>query len=160
MAPPILKIIELLTDKKASLFAYLSEQNFNERPIFISLKKFPEKQFELIEMLDEYFTQRNFLYEVYVQTDLVNYPSSLNLVKSIEEVPRFFKHKAKQLNLKENAVFNKIKLKQEQLKNINQNDVLPILKDYAFRHKEIKSKNDFLNYTKNIIQSIRNKDVT
>jgi hypothetical protein len=157
MAPPILKIIELLTDKRDSLFSYLNEQNFDERPVFISLKKFPEKELELVELLEEYFSNKNYLYNVYVQTKFLNLPSVLNLVRGIEEVPKFYKHKTKQLNMKENAVFNKIKLKQDQLKSINKREVLPILKAYANDHKMIKSKNDFLEYVKDVINSIRNK---
>lgn len=157
MAAPILKIIELLTDKKANLYSYLNEQNFNERPVFISLKKFPEKELELLELLEEYFENKDFLYEVYVQTQLLNIPTKLNLVRGIEEVPKFYKHKTKQLNMKENAVFNKIKLKQEQLRSINKQEVKPVLKDYAKHHKEIKSKNDFLLYVKEVVNRIRNK---
>lgn len=157
MTPPILKIIELLTDKRDSLFSYLNEQNFDERPVFISLKKFPEKELELVELLEEYFSNKNYLYNVYVQTKFLNLPSVLNLVRGIEEVPKFYKHKTKQLNMKENAVFNKIKLKQDQLKSINKREVLPVLKAYANDHKMIKSKNDFLIYVKDVINSIRNK---
>lgn len=157
MAPPILKIIELLTDKRDSLFSYLNEQNFDERPVFISLKKFPEKELELVELLEEYFSNKNYLYNVYVQTQFLNLPSVLNLVRGIEEVPKFYKYKTKQLNMKENAVFNKIKLKQDQLRSINKNEVLPVLKAYANDHKTIKSKNDFLVYVKDVINSIRNK---
>lgn len=157
MTPPILKVIELLTDKRDSLFSYLNELNFDERPIFISLKKFPEKELELVELLEEYFSNKNYLYNVYVQTQFLNLPSVLNLVRGIEEVPKFYKHKTKQLNMKENAVFNKIKLKQDQLKNINKSEVLPVLKAYANDHKKIKSKSDFLVYVKDVVNSIRNK---
>lgn len=157
MAPPILKILELLTDKKDNLFTFLDGQNFNERPVLISLNKFTQSQEALLELLDEYFSLKETLYPVYIQTHVLDFPTHLNIVQSSNEVPKFFKQKTKQLNIKENLVFNKIKLKQDQLRNFNKKEVIPIIESYSENHRAIKEKSDYLLYLKSIVKEIRSK---
>lgn len=160
MAPPIIKQIELLSDKKENIFQFLSEHNFNERPTVISLLKFKDTQEQLISILEEFFEEKSFIYPAYILTTMIEYPTTLNMVESLNQVPKFYRQKSKQLNIKENLVFNKIKLKQEQLKSINQEEIGPILREYSKEHKIINDKELFNNYMKKIIHAIRTKHDT
>tara|TARA_B100001971_G_scaffold61895_1_gene56871 strand:+ start:71050 stop:71532 length:483 start_codon:yes stop_codon:yes gene_type:complete len=157
MAPPIIKQIELLSDKKENIYNFLNEQDFDERPCVISLMKFPEKQEQLIEVIGEILRDKSFLYPIYIYTTLIDYPTQLNLVDNLNQVPKYYKQKTKQLNIKENLVYNKIKLKQDQLRSINRAEVDPIIKEFALEHKMIKEKEDFNIYLKKIISGIRKK---
>lgn len=157
MVPPIVKTIELLSDKQLNIVQLLNDQCFNERPHLISLQKFPEKQVELIQILDDYFIDKSIIYPIYILTSVVDYPTQLSLVEDVSEVPKYYKQKNKQLNIKENLVFNKIKLKQNQLKNINQNEIRPIVDRYAYDHKIVFEHECFNNFMLEIIKGIRKK---
>ena len=158
MAPPIIKQIELLSNMKTNVHHFLNEQDFNERPTVISLMKFPDEQEPLLEMIEEYFENKFFIYPVYILSSMPEFPTQLNVIDNLNQVPKFYKQKSKQLNIKENLIYNKIKLKQEQLKSINQSETTPTIKNYAFEHKIISEKESFNKYLKDIIHKIRNRD--
>lgn len=158
MAPPIVKQIELLSETLANIIQFLDEQSFNERPHVISLQKFPEKQIELVQVLDDYFIDKSFIYPVYILSQVTDYPTRLTLIQELSEVPRYYKQKSKQLNIKENLVFSKIKLKQNQLTNINMLEIKPILDQYAYDHKIIYEKECFNEFLTDVIRGIRNKN--
>lgn len=156
MATPILKNIELLTGDSSSIQKQLKEYSFNENPYIIDILSL-ENQESIIHELEKHFESQNIIYPIYIITSKVDTISSLSLVAHSNQVPTFYKKKSKSLNMKENIIYNKIKLKQKQLSNIDRDSVKNDINSYAFQHKNIFLKESYNEYLKSILKKTRDK---
>lgn len=139
MAIPSYKKIHLKSETITEVKNQLSVLNFSQSPHIIIIEHL-ENQKLAIENLEFFLkgTRINFdVYPLYILTNLSDTPSKLNLIKELNQAPKFYYQKVKLLNVKENKLLTKIELKQRNLNALRYSDYKMHLKSYAEDHKKL-----------------------
>ena len=125
------------------------------------LSKLVENHAQGVFHIESYFNEHKintYSYPVVVIADLPNYHGSLNIVSGEEKIPRFFQHKSKQLNAKENAKFNLLKIRQTHLNNLQKIEFEPVLQEYARTHRVIFEKYRENKFYEDLLKTLETQD--
>lgn len=139
MPIPSYKQIHIKNEVREVIFEQLKLHHFGQVPFVLSITHL-KNQIEALINIEDFIEEKeisNYPYPIYIISDINNYTGPLNLFKTFEECPRFFKQKIKQLNLKENKILQKIYLKQKNIQNMRTVDYQPHLEEYGNSHKKI-----------------------
>lgn len=140
MPIPSYKQIHIKSSERNIIFEQLDSHCFGQVPYLICIDHMSEQE-SILKSLEFYFDQKEtnvYPYPVYIISNIENYKGELLIINSLDNSPQFFKQKIKQLNVKENKILQKIKLKQNSLQNIKRQDYNPFINNYAKIHKELK----------------------
>lgn len=139
MPIPSYKQVHIKSEKKEMIFDQLSIHQFGQVPYILSIDHLTAQDLAIVA-IEEYFELNkvsNYPYPIYIVSTVKNYLGPLQIKNAIEDCPKFYKQKIKQLNNKENKILQKIYLKQKNLQNIRLEDYLPFLNEYAKSHKRL-----------------------
>ena len=115
MAIPSFKQVNINFPTKEKIFEQLSLHQFGQLPYIFTISHL-EDEVQALSFIEEYLQENdisNYPYPIYIISTLKLYKGPFTLFEKIEELPRFFKQKIKQLNTKENKILQKIYLKQQ-----------------------------------------------
>jgi hypothetical protein len=100
-----------------------------------------DQQREIIGLIENFFVSANisylFPYPVYILTEHESSISSLPLVRSMRELPKFYQQREGKLNVKENHVAEKNRLIQQEIKNYDAAETQKQCTSFADIHREI-----------------------
>jgi hypothetical protein len=142
MSFPIYKIIKI----QDSYFDHLQSiilQNTNQtQPIvFDALLLDIDQQREFVGLVENFYVTNEisfkFPYPIYIITLNENSISRISLIKSIKNLPVFFKDRELKLNVKESNALAKNNMLQIEIKNVDENTRESCLKTYSQFHKEV-----------------------
>lgn len=139
MPIPSYKQIHIKSEERSKIFDQLNFHQFGQVPYIFSISHLGNELVALknIEDFLEENQLSNYPYPIYIVSSIQNYRGSLELFSTIEECPKFYKQKIKQLNVKENKILQKIYLKQKNLQNIRAVEFTPYLNEYGRAHKKL-----------------------
>lgn len=142
MALPIYKKILIKSSTSRQIHSQLDQIDFGENPFIFHFPNSINNQLACIEHIEDYLAEHEintFSYPIFVVTevDIEDYTGSLRIIKESKEAPKFYRHKSKQLSVKENQKLDVIKLKQQRLNGLRPNEFMPILKEYGTSAKVI-----------------------
>lgn len=158
---PTFKTITMNSHEKRMIYAQLEQYEFGFSPYIFIIHHFVKKQSEALNNIEDYLTEnqvKTYPYPIYVVGKVPDYIGPLLLVSDTKFIPTFFKQKERQLNSKEEQIFNKLSLKQQNLNNIQELDYKPILDEYARTHKIISLLNSEKNYLQQLTSQIKETD--
>jgi hypothetical protein len=139
MAIPSYKQISINNSTEDSIISDLEPHSFDQLPYVINISHLSD-QFEAVAIIEDFLIERkvtNYPYPVYIISNLKNYHGPFSIFESLNDCPRFYKQKIKQLNVRENKIMQKIYLKQKNLLNMQGHNYEEDLKDYSISHREI-----------------------
>ena len=100
-----------------------------------------DQQREIIGLIENSFLSSNisfhFPYPIYLLTEHEPSISSLPLIRSMRELPKFYQQREGKLNVKENHLLGKNKLLQQEIKNYDAAVTQEQSHAYAMVHREI-----------------------
>lgn len=140
MSIPSFKKITINSAATDILVAQLDQINFRSGPHILSLHAVLESQEACLKIISDYFEkypQKLLPYPPYVLTTLTQYEGPLVLIKSEDQMPKFFKVKDRPLNHKETNLLKQIKLLQKKFSHINFFESQKVLDSYSSQHKDI-----------------------
>ncbi len=140
-----------------TIFNQLNPIDLSTNPLVINIEHLGESQLSALENLENYFDlyQKSTLpYGVYIISSCTDYDGKLFVCQNFKELPQFYHQKSRPLNSKESTAFKKMKLKQKNLKNIQNGDFLPTMNRYAEGHKRIYDLEKELSFLKKVNQGL------
>lgn len=122
MSLPVYQTINIRSAALEDLQGILSGDLNLKYPLVLNMKTLTvDEQRELIGLIENHFVMSGisykFPYPVYVVTDHESTISGLPLVRTQEELPRFFQQKEGKINLKEQHLIARNKLLQQEVRN-------------------------------------------
>lgn len=156
MPIPSYKQVHIKSDKRELIFEQLILHLFGQVPYIFSISHLGD-QIEALKSIEDFIEENelsNYPYPNYIISSIKNYSGSLNIFKSLEECPSFFKQKIKQLNIKENKILQKIYLKQNKIKNMRDIEYRPYLEEYGHAHKKMSDLYNEEFFLKNILTKL------
>jgi hypothetical protein len=139
MPIPSYKQIHIKSEAREMIYDQLNFHQFGQVPYILSISHL-ENEIEALKNIEDYCEEHrlsNYPYPLYVVSTLQNYRGALEIFESIEQCPKFYKQKIKQLNVKENKILQKIYLKQKNLMNMRNLEYRPYLEEYGRSHKKL-----------------------
>ncbi len=140
MTLPNYKFLNINSEDQGMITAQLNQLYYGECPIVLNILPLDDKQEEALSYIEEYLSGKQVYslpYPVYIISSTKHYYGHLNIVSHQDLLPNFFDFKSRQLNNKEELIYNRIQLKLKNIRNILPKTYLPILKKYTNDHKEI-----------------------
>lgn len=142
MSLPIYQTINIRSAAIEDLQNMLTGELNLKHPIVLNMKHLKvDDQRELIGLIENHFVTSGisfkFPYPVYVLTDHESTISGLPLVRSQEELPRFFGQKDNKMNVKESALIAKNKLLQQEVRNGDVSAIENGIKVFGKIHRQI-----------------------
>ncbi len=162
MALPSYKNINIVSEKKAQIYAVLKKIDWTEAPIVLNILHMGNEQLSILETIDEYFEEypKNLLpYPVYALADCKYYTGPIYTAKEVRELPKFYNQKSRPLNAKENTIMSKVTLKKANLSNLRSAEYWPILKHYSDVHRNISSLQKEKSYYEEIKKALKENHV-
>ena len=156
MPLPLFRVVEILEVRRSSIWSKLVNAPIGKQPVVVDVRTARDMELEALELVDEYLEENNvrdFPYKLYVLTNLSQHPR-LEVFKSWDDLPSFFKKKNRPLNMKENTLMAKVTLKQNSMENINFSEVQETLASYANKHKMLAKKQSYLDFLKDISEGL------
>lgn len=150
MVIPCFKKIVINSAETEILMAQLEAIMFRQRPHILSLHAVIDQQEQCLSVIDEYFKlnpEKKLPYPTFILTTIDENKYDLNLIKSEDQLPKFFKMKERPLNHKETNLMKRIQLVQKNFRQINIQQADQQLKIFAKNQRDIKkiqSEIDFL----------------
>lgn len=154
MPIPSYKQLHIKKSNRLDIFDQLNFHQFGQVPYVFSIDHL-ENEIEALANIEDYFYEyklSHYPYPTYIVSNIQNYQGPLLLVQTIEQCPRFYKQKVKQLNVKENKILQKIYLKQKNMNNLKDFDYQPAIEEYAKGHKKL----SHLNHAKKFYDQLNN----
>lgn len=139
MAIPSFKQVNINFASREKIYNQLSLHQFGQLPYILTISHL-EEEVQALKYIEDYLEEHdisNYPYPIYIISKIKLYKGPFSLFEKIEDLPKFYKQKIKQLNTKENKILQKIYLKQQNLMNMNGVDFTYVLKQYADSHKMI-----------------------
>jgi len=142
MSFPIYKIIKIQDNYFDQLHSIIFENTNQSRPVvFDTLSLDIDQQREFIGLIENYYLSNEisfkFPYPIYVISLHENAISKIGLIKSVKNLPGFFKDRELKLNVKESGALSKNSMLQIEIKNVDGTQFESYLKTYSQFHKEI-----------------------
>ncbi len=156
MRLPIYKKVLITFPQKNLITAQLDQIDFGENPYIFEFSKQVTDHLTSIKIIEAYFLEHNInthSYPLYIISDSLYRSNIINIVKSSEEAPKYFRHKSKQLSSKESAQLDLINLKQTQLENLQSENFTPAIESYGRQAKVVAK----LQYEQNFYQALSKK---
>lgn len=139
MPIPSYKQIHIKSEAREVIYDQLNFHQFGQVPYILSISHL-ENEIEALKNIEDYLAEKklsNYPYPIYIVSSIQNYRGEMEIFPRIEECPKFYKQKIKQLNVKENKILQKIYLKQKNLQNMRNLEYAPYLKEYGKSHKKL-----------------------
>ena len=158
MGIPTYKKITLHSHEERMINAQLKQYEFKDAPYILIIHHLVKKEEEALTNIEKYLKENgihDFPYGVYIISAVENYLGPLNVFKDIANIPKFYKQKDKQLSIKEEQLFNKVILKQQNIYSMQESDYKPTLEEYARNHKVIKNLESELNFINQLDNNIK-----
>ena len=136
-----------------TIFNQLNPIDLSTNPLVINIEHLGDSQLSALENLENYFElyhKSSLPYGIYIISSCTDYDGKLFVCQNFKDLPRFYHHKSRPLNSKESSAYKKVKLKQQNLKNIQNDDFVPTMNRYAEGHKKIYELEQELNFIKKI----------
>jgi len=142
MSFPIYKIIKIQESYFDQLHSIILHNSNQTQPIvFDTLSLDLDQQREFIGLIENFYLSHEisfkFPYPIYVITLHGNAISKISLIRSIGNLPNFFKDRELKLNVKESNALSKNNMLQIEIKNVDELTRESNLKSYSQFHKEI-----------------------
>ncbi|MBL7666155.1 MAG: hypothetical protein JNM93_13550 [Bacteriovoracaceae bacterium] len=119
----------------------LAASSIGRSPLVIKVDHLKSTQASALSILEEIFKNNNlsahFPYPIYVLSSLNEYNGIFNLIRHMDELPKFYKKKEKTLNVKEQEALMKVKLFQNKVLNLDINEQMGKIKTFANEHKKL-----------------------
>lgn len=151
MTLPIYKKILIKASSARIINSQLDQIDFGENPFIFHFPATLENQLDCIKHIENYFDEHEintFSYPIYIVSDEENYQGPLKIIREAANAPRFFRHKSKQLSIKENQKFEVVKLKQQRLNGLRSSEFKSQLEEYGKNSKlisQLYTEQQFLN---------------
>lgn len=151
MSFPVYKKIAINSHQKRLLYSQLDQLDFGGHPYIFELGHMIKNQDECLIHIESYFDEHSiniYSYPIIIVANLENYKGQLTIINNIKQCPKFFTMRKKQLSTKESLKLRMVELKQKQLENLQVQEFMPVLNEYARTHKiisKLQKEHDFLN---------------
>ena len=151
---PIYKKISINSHQKRLIHSQLDLLDFGENPFIFEMSNLNINHIDTIQHIEDYLIEHGintYSYPLFAVAEIPNYQGSIVVVSHLKFLPKFYRHKSKQLNAKENAKYKIVQLKQTHLNHLQKEEFEPVINEYARTHKEIflrHRENDFLKILK------------
>jgi hypothetical protein len=144
MGLPNYRQLELKDSSLEELQRLLTAELNLKQPVVLNLKQLDlDQQREVIGLVENFFAEKNishrFPYPVIFISDHEPSISSVRLVQSSAELPRFFQHKDSRLNVKESHVASRNRLLQQEVHNSDPAVSEESIQRYAELHRQIRA---------------------
>ena len=131
----------------------------SKHPTVINLKNLEfDQQREVIGLVENHFVTNNisfkFPYPLYIITDHLPTISGIRLVRSTEELPKFFTHRDGKMNVKESHLVGRNSLIQQEILNGDATSDDQKLKDYGRSHRRVYELETERLYYKNLVTQL------
>lgn len=159
MAIPIYKQVRIKSQDKNQISVQLKALRFGNAPYVFILDGLNDQAQALlaIEQCLEELKIPSCPYPIYIIGDVSDYDGQLDVFTNIQQCPQFFNKRNKQLNVKEQQVMQKLKLKQKNMENLVKDEYFPPLKRYAKSHKLIYKVTQESTYLEDLMQKLGKK---
>lgn len=140
MRLPIYKKVLIAFPQKKQIENQLDQIDFGENPYIFELSKQVKEHLACFKIIENYLEEHDInthSYPIYILSDVIFESKRIHIAKSIEQVPKFFNHRSKQLSSKESGQLELIHLKQIQLDNLQKENFAPALESFAQQAKII-----------------------
>lgn len=142
MSLPVYQHINFKTGSLDELKAVLNPEMNLKHPVSINLKNLDfDQQRELIGLIENHFVSHNFSfkfpYPIYLISDHESSISQVPLVRSLEELPKFYSQRDSKMNVKESHLAGKNRLLQQEVSNSDASSNEKDTKSYGESHRVI-----------------------
>lgn len=142
MSLPIYQHINVRSSQLEDLKNYLHREMNLKHPVAVNLKLLEfDQQREMIGLIENYFQTNNlsykFPYPIYLVTDHEKTVTRMPVVKSIDDLPRFFNQKESKMNVKESHLIGRNRLLQQEIKNADNEVIQSNIEKYGSVHRQV-----------------------
>ncbi len=139
---PIYKHFNMKSIQMDDLVHMLRKDINLKNPVALNLRELDlDQQREMIGLIENFFVTSNvsfqYPYPVYLIMDHEKSITQMPAVNSTGELPRFFTQKDTKLNIKENYLLAKNKLLQQEIHNVDDQENLKNVQEFAVIHKKV-----------------------
>lgn len=142
MSLPVYQTINLKSSSLEELSSLLTSDLNLKHPVVINARSLDfDQQREVIGLIENWFVSNGvsfkFPYPVYVLTEQERTISNLPLLKSSEELPKFFAQKESKMNVKEAHLAGKNKLLQQEVQNSDAHSTESSIRMFGAIHRQV-----------------------
>lgn len=142
MSLPNYHHINVRSAQLEDLNSYLNPEMNSKHPVTLNLKHLDlDQQREMVGLVENFFSTNNlsfkFPYPVYLISDQEKTITQMPIVKSTEELPRFFNQKDSKMNVKESHLLNRNRLLQQEIENADADYIQTSINNYGIRHRKV-----------------------
>ena len=139
---PVYHHVHLKTDSTDEIVSRLTPEMNLKNPVAIHLQSFDsDQQREIIGVIENYFDVNNisfkFPYPVYFIGNVESSVTEMGLVRTQEELPKFFSQKEGRMNVKETHLALKNRLLHQEIRNVDSKLMKENIQKYAETHRQI-----------------------
>lgn len=159
---PVYHHIHLKTDNLDEIAAKLTTDMNLRNPIAFHLEHMtPDQQREIIGVIENYFDAQNvsfeFPYPIYLIATVEKSSTGMPVVKTQNELPRFFLQKEGRMNVKETHLVLKNKLLHQEIRNVDSSLLRTEIEKFAETHREIYELETEMAFYQDLLNKLKGK---
>lgn len=157
---PVIEEIILRSDSEQQFKQLVINVDNIFSPLIFNLLSLENAQARGVNLIEEFINEKNlspyFPYPIYLLTSLKNYKGNLQILKSKNEIPKFFKIRSLKPNAKEESLITKGNMLCEKFSNFSHQESTYKIFKFNEQHKKMYLQSLEGDYLEKLIKKLRN----